>query len=581
MVLPKRRGKWSTRLPSKADDKGMVRRSLTLLLAGLVLAAPVALGSESARAGGPAAQREFFTDTFGDPLDYANAEDVALVDEALIVGVAEKPTLSDGQLHLKFNGLGYFSPLWGGYDVGGHAMGSDAVGHDREGNARRLDGTEYTTFRVRMNVSGAVGAGIFFYTCVAGVNDGCQSGVQFVTAPGWHTYQADVPKASVSGIRVAISGNVNVDVDWVQVLGPNKGNTTVDNALVGPVPEVLNPDAAGAIPLLFPLGGRPIAYTGTNCVNNDWATRVRGDAWDFDQKTDTERVENYNSWDVANGLFNGIGAWAPKPGEPGDPGIRLALSGRTIDPSVWHRTTLVVPFWDGRYSQEFKDDGGWVFRTIWKFTDSETFQVSAPAVEYPNDTTISIDQNDPTPFDGSQSPSTNINDVTAKGQRGWSSPGKPVRVFRIDVSEPYKARQTPIDQVFLSTNDCGVKAADIVFRDNNPGDGTTAEVFASESPKGPWNRVGTAPVTAGLNTWTWSNAPAGTWWIKIGMTRGDTYGENMSTGPVTIGTDFADVIKAAAAPGGAGGQSALALRSPKKNPSATSPKPPKRVKKKR
>ncbi len=542
-----------------------VRRLLSFLVAGSVLASPLLASSPSATAAGPAGQREFFADTFGDPLDYSNDEDVALVDEALIVGVASKPTMSDGQLHLKFNGLGYFSPLWGGYDVGGHAMGSDAVGHDREGNARRLDGNEYTTFRVRMNVSGAVGGGIFFYTCTAGVNDGCQSGVQFVTTPGWHTYQADVPKASVSGIRVAVSGNVDVDVDWVTVLGPNAGNTTVDAAVVGPLPEVLNPDAAGAVPMLFPLGGKPIAYTGTNCPNNDWATRVRGNAWDFSEPTDAERVENYNSWSTVNGRFNGIGAWAPKPGEPGDPGIRLALNGRTIDPSVWHRTTLVVPFWDGRYSQQFQDDGGWVFRTIWKFVGNETFQVSAPAVEYPNDTTITIDQNDPTPFDGSEPPPLNINDTTAKDQLGWSRPVKRVRVFRIDVAEPYKARQTPIDQVFLSTNDCGVSAADVVFRDNNPGDGTTAQFFSASSPKGPWNPIGTAPVTSGLNTWTWTNAPTGTWWIKVGMTRGATSGENMSTGPVTIGTDFGDVIKAEAGPSGAG-QSALAFRTKAKSP---------------
>ncbi len=540
-----------------------LRRRLSILCLPLLIASPLVVGG-AAGAVGPTGQREFFADTFGDPLDYSNDEDVALVDEALIVGVAERPTLSDGQLHLKFNGLGYFSPLWGGYDVGGHAMGSDAVGHDREGNARRLDGLDYTTFRVRMNVSGAVGAGIFFYTCVAGVNDGCQSGIQFVTEPGWHVYQADVPKASVSGIRVAVSGNVNVDVDWVQVLGPNKGNTTIDNAIVGPIPEVLNPDAAGAIPLLFPHGGRPIAFSGGGtCANTDWSIRVRGNAWDFSEKTDVEKVDNYVSWDVVNGQFNGIGATAPNGGAPGDPGIRLALNGRTINPVVWHRTTLVVPSWDGRYSQEFGNDGGWVFRTIWKFVGNERFQEAAPIVEYPNDTTISVDQNDPTPFDGSEPPPLNINDTTSKGQLGWSRPGLRVRTFRVDIAEPYKPRQTPVDQVWLATDDCGVSSADIVFQDNNQGDGTTADIFSSSSPRGPWDRIGSTAVTPGLNTWTWSNAPKGTWWIRVGMTRGSTYGENMSTGPVTIGTDYADVIKAEAAMSSSGIPSSLALRIPK------------------
>lgn len=532
-----------------------LRRNAAALLTVVSLGAAAVTSPIAASAEGGGAKKEFFADTFGDPLDYSNTEDVPLVDEALNYGLAQPPTMSGGELHLRFAGMGYFSPLWGGYDVGGHAMGSDAVGHDREGNARRLDGTEYQTFRVRMNVSGAVGAGIFFYTCVAGVKDECQSGRQFVTTPGWNIYEARVPAASVSGIRVAISGDVTVDVDWVQVVGDTQGNTLADNTLVGPLPEVLNPDAAGAIPLLFPLGGKPIDYRGTNCPNNDWATRVRGDAWDFNQKTDVEKVENYVNWDIAGGQFNGIGMTAPNGGAPGDPGVRLALDKRTINPQIWHKTTVVVPFWDGRYSQEFSNDGGWVFRTIWKFTDHPTFQVSAPIVEYPNDTTLSVDQNDPTPFDGSAPPPLNINDTTASGQIGWSRPNQRVKTFRVDISEPYKPRQTPVDSVFLSTADCGVKDGDIVFRDNNAAAGTTAQIYSSSTPHGPWNLIGSTPVQSGLNMWTWKDAPKGTWWVKVSMTRGETSGENVSTGPVTIGTDFSAEIAKEASLGGSAGSS--------------------------
>ena len=195
---------------------------------------------------------------------------------------------------------------------------------------------------------------------------------------------------------------------------------------------------------------------------------------------------------------------------------------------------------------------------------------------------VEVDLNDPTPFDGSEPPPLNIHDTTSKGQLGWSRPGLRVKTFRVDIAEPYKPRQTPVDQVWLSTDDCGVSSADIVFQDNNPGDGTTAEIFAAQSPKGPWDRIGTAPVIRGLNAWTWANAPKGTWWIKVGMTRGATYGENMSTGPVTIGTDFSDVIKAEAASGGAGSQSVLALRAPGSSsnaPKAIKPKAKSRRKK--
>ena len=51
------------------------------------------------------------------------------------------------------------------------------------------------------------------------------------------------------------------------------------------------------------------------------------------------------------------------------------------------------------------------------------------------------------------------------------------------------------------------------------------------------------------------------------MSRDGTYGENVSTGPVTIGTDFADVIarEKAMAGSGSGAPNELALRAPKRS----------------
>lgn len=483
-------------------------------------------------------RREYFSDAFGDMLDYSNIEDVALVKEGPIQGVTDTPTISNGHLKLEFTKQGYFSPLWGGYDAGEEARGSEAIGHDREGNAHPLDGTKYDRFEVRMNVSAAVGAGIFFYTCTAGVKDSCQTGVQFVTTPGWQTYSAPIPRGKVTGIRVAISpesGPVDVEVDWASATGPGPGNYS-DGRTIGPLPEILNPDVAGAVPYLFPGGGRPVPYVARMCANNDWATTVLRDPWDFSQKTDIEKLDNYASSSVKGGFFDGVGVTAPDGGTPGDPGIRLSLKGKTIDPSIWHRNTIIVPRWDGNYSQQFGGDGGWVYRAVWKLAGIPNFQVSLPAVEYPNDTTISIDLNDPTPFDGSPEPSTNAVDPSAPKQLGWKSPGKPVTTFRVDLSEPYRPRNTPLDEVLLSTDDCGNDCFDVVFR-NNSDVPSSAELFSSSSPIGPWKSIGSTSVKSGNNIWTWDNPPKGRWWLKIAMSGQDgSYGEHVSTGPVLIGT---------------------------------------------
>ncbi len=530
------------------------------LLTMIVLFAVIAASATSTpfRAANAAGGRghDWFTDTFSDPMDYSNPEDDPLVSEGPTQGISES-SISNGQLHLRFTEPGYFSPVWGGYN---------AAGHGREANVHPVDGRRYRKARVRMNVSGAVGGGIFFYTCPYGVNDGCQSGVQFVTTPGWHVYEADLPSTDVTGMRVAVSppasapvgssdgpppsgsdggsvgtrlavasAGVTVDVDWVQIRDDaGDGNIDDDGQSVGPIPEVLNPDIAGAVPMLFPSVGDPIAYTPTVCANRDWASTVLHDPWDFSQKTDVALAENYKQWTVANGIFDGIGLNGAN-GSPGDPGIRLNMGGQTIDPTVFHRLTVRVPSWDGTYSQQYRDNGGWVLRALWKFTGAAArWQLTHPIVEYPNLKTISVDLDDPSPFDGVKPLPPGMNDPEVKNQIGWGVAPRKVGIFRIDMAEPFVDRHTLVDQVWLAGDDCAKTSAEIVFRDNNPGSATTAEIASSASPKGPWATIGSVPVANGLNTFTWQNPPGGRFWIRVAMARSGSTGTAISTGPVSV-----------------------------------------------
>ena len=501
-----------------------------------------------AAAGAPVS--EYFSDTFGDPLDYNNPEDVALVTEGPIQGVATEPSLSGGQLHLEFNKPGYFSPAWAGYDAGGNERGSIATPHDREVGNHPIDPTKYTKVRVRMNVSAAVGAGLNFYTCPHGVNATCETTNPFVSRIGWHTYEFNLPKgAPVTGIRVAISPDpanpsVRADVDWVQVVGSEQGNATDDGSVAGPVPEVLNPDIAGAVPYLFPAGGSAVAYSGRTCRNNDWATRVINDPWDFATPSDVALTEQYKPGWTANGMFAGQwdrSKYAPK-SNPGDPNLRLNMGKNVIDTNTFHRVTALLGKYDGKYSQQFipNSDSGWVFRVMSKEKhNSQFFQRFLPVTQYPHDTTLSVDLKDPAPYDGvAAMPS----DSTEKGpgQFGWT---KTQEVFRVDLFEPYNERFSYVDEVLLATDDCGLDDFDIEFAENN-NVGGKAQLTYSASPLGPWKAIATVPAQAGRNTYNWKG-PAGLWWIKVGIT-GDngSYGENISTGPVRIGTDFSAQIAA-------------------------------------
>ncbi len=524
-----------------------------LAVSGLTLAAGTNLPLAQA-ASGPL--RDYFSDTFGDPLDYSNIEDVALVTEGPIQGVFTEPTLSVGQMHLDFNKPGYFSPAWAGYDAGGNLRGSAATPHDREVGNHPIDPAKYSKLRVRMNVSAAVGAGVQFYTCPHGVNASCETPNLFVSTVGWHIYEVNLPTGTpVTGTRVAISPNdanpnVHVDVDWVQIVGSGPGNADEDGTVNGPVPEVLNPDVAGAVPYLFPLGGNPVPYSGRTCKNNDWATNVINDGWDFNKRTDIVEAGQYKpNWTITGGVFAGqwdSATFAPK-ANPGDEFLKLNMGKNVIDADTFHRATALLSKYDGKYSQQFSPglDSGWVLRFITKLNAADKrFQQFNPLTEYPNDTTMSVDLRDPAPYDGVTPPPTEATEKIP-GQVGWI---KTHAVFRVDLAEPYNERFSYADEILLSTDDCGLTDFDIEFAENN-NTGGNAELSYSASPLGAWTSIATVVAAPGRNTYKWT-APAGLWWIKIGISGATgSFGENVSTGPVRIGTEFKREIAANQAAG--------------------------------
>jgi hypothetical protein len=493
--------------------------------------------------------RDYFTDTFGDPLDYNNIEDVALVEEGPIQGVSSQPTLSGGQLHLDFNAPGYFSPAWAGYDAGNNERGSEATPHDREVGNHPIDPSKYQKVLIRMNVSAAVGAGVMFYTCPHGVSATCETQNLFVSTPGWKTYEFALPTGTpVTGIRGAISPNaenpaVHVDVDWVMVVGSEPGNVNEDGSVVGPVPEVLNPDIAGAVRYLFPLGGNAVPYSGRTCANNDFATKVVGNPWDFSSRVDILEANQYKKGWTANGIFTGQWDMANFGSRlPADTNLVLNMGkpAKVIDTATFHRATLLLHKYDGKYSQQFLQEpgsSGFVARIIGKekLTD-KAFQQFNPLVQYPNDTTLSVDLQDNAPYDGVVAAPTSSTEGIAN-QVGWV---RTYAKFRVDIAEPYNDRFQYLDEVLLSTDDCGLNDFDIEFAENN-NVGGTAELFYSASPLGPWTSIAAVPAQPGRNTYKWT-APAGLWWIKVAITNNGAVGENISTGPVRIGTTFQNEI---------------------------------------
>jgi hypothetical protein len=502
----------------------------------------------------PTPLREFFTDTFGDPLDFNDYTDMPLVDEGPTEGIVPGTGgFSNGIFSVAFDRPGYFSPLWGGYDTGGRSDGSDAIGHRREGSAFPVDGRFYTNLRVRLATNLPADLALVLYTCPQGVRPECETvALKARTEPrDFAIYEATLPRAQVTGIRIAISPiderPVTVNTDFVGVFSEVPGN-------VGPVPLVLNPDAAGAIPQVFYRNGKALPFRSQSCPDREWASSVRQNPWDMGAKNDLASVSGYEPWSIdPRGWFSGIALPSVRPGVPGDPGIVLSqrdAAGRLlrIDPSIYHRLTVQVTTWSGRYSQSYAPggDGGWVFRALWKFRSragaENGWQVSLPAVTYPHGYTWSLDLDDPTPFDDVEPPPLNVNETrnVRTKQLGWSRPARLIDVFRIDLAEPLRPRQISLDDVWLAPDDCGRTGAEILVynfdRSNAPAKVT---VFASPSRRGPWTEITRATYDAadhatGRKSIVWSNAPPGRWWIKVAMERDGVGGEHVSTGPVVI-----------------------------------------------
>lgn len=509
-----------------------------------VLIAPAQQG-QAAVGIGAGETGDWFADTHNDPLDFSNPEDVALVGEGPMQGFTNQ-TLTGGILSMNVAGPAYFSPLWPSYE--------GSVPQRREGQAQSIDGRIYRRVEVRLQSSTDLSASVFASTCSSGINDGCLSNIATLKlVPNqWTSLVGELPSTDVTGLRVAVDGAGSLLVDYVTV-GAGVGDS--------PQPEVLNPDQAGAVPRLFPARERAIAYPplpeGSSlgvCANNDWATVVRTNPWDFSESLATQadskappgpydvaQTDNYQRWSIEKGWFDGIGKNGVDGQKPGDPGIRLSLVGAApkgkkpaataIAADLFHRLTVEVPKWDGNYSQQFGGNGGWVLRAVWKNAlSTPAFNVSLPIVEYPNLFTITVDMKDTNSFD--QLPDRGKGPVEPALQR-WTGL---VNLFRIDLAEPYRDRHTFMDQVWLATDDCADPkyGADILFRDNAPAAGTNATLLARQSANDPWREIGKMPVSGGgIQRFRWTDVPAGSWFIKVTMTRGGASRSAVSTGPVT------------------------------------------------
>jgi len=437
-----------------------------------------------------------------------------------------------------------------------------AVPSGRLGTMIPVDANAYTKVSFKATYDGtSSGAGVYFdkANCTdtpAGGPDSCAGGVFFSLLNGTHVYTINmaVPPsdasrpAAWSGLLNRLfltlnSNNVlrNISIDWVRVHGTT-GNPITDPYEPGqtvnlggndyvidarPRPRLLDPDLAGG---------------------QDYATTVRGDAWDMDQITDLSSW-GYASVGQSGGRITGSGFSPPEVANHNDPHVYLAMPSNRLNPRRWHRLTVKASY-GGYFGLADVAKQGMDGRFIW-VNDSlfpGAFQESQDLVVVPGDNTFS--------FDLITDPVEKINEESIPYRKGWGGPeSRWINGLRWDPHEDpdtsVPGRTWTLDDVRLARNDIADPTFSIRWIDGSHETNSTANLYLVGAPGAAGGtKLNGAPIPTAANENTFVlNAPnldeQGLFYVRLEIT--DPSGDKTTTwssGPVETSTpvEFTDII---------------------------------------
>jgi hypothetical protein len=343
----------------------------------------------------------------------------------------------------------------------------------------------------------------------------------------------------VSPVTVTVAGSNGNEVWWDADTDPNNNDTT--SASGGSAGRLAtNVNAGGTVsfnPGAFPPGTyrfftrvagqngpystaltiaprpAPQFLSPTLETGEDYATTVRGDAWDFSQSTDVYGVGNFIP-SFGGGVMTGTGA-----GNAGDPFFYLPTAG-DVDATRWHKLTFRISY-DGGFSLADAPGGGMNMRLIWGVDNGNggiSWHDGQDVVVTPGWQTISIDLK--------SSPPSYVEDDTSTNPIGWGGPASPrIRYIRFDPHEDPGGRTWRIDNVALTADDRAAPSYTFQFRDNALQAGTTAEIWLDGNRSGfdGTKVAGNLAVVAGTNAFTWGakGFPNGTYWPYLVLRSSD------------------------------------------------------------
>jgi hypothetical protein len=517
--------------------------------AAVVVPALPAQGQAAGSVPSALAARDFATETWGDPWDFSNPEDLLL--DRGPTWALQDARIEQGLLRFSLSEPGYVSPLWGGYPGGLYL--------DREGGApgNRIDAARYTHLSLHAWSSQAVPAGVMWWSC-EGLDRACMGGQTFQLRKGWNTYNIalrnnglGLPQewtGRMTGLRLAVSpaSSTDVAVDFVRLYEPAatreslRGGTwdldadPADNTVDAPGwGQVRCPVTGDLCDLSFlPPGryhvdgawlelrrrARPVLLDPDLVGGRDYSAAT---PWTFASPDDVSDAANTEPLSFGTRL-EGRNA----PPTVNDPHVWLRLRNGPVDSRRFTRFTIRSGY-EGPFRLEDDEGGGSMGRVIWQHQGYEGVQQTEDVVTYGGTRTVTVDLAAP-----------NVHETDNQAEWNWAWPVWPVVALRWDPNEDRGARRWWVERVALRADDEAATRFRVRWYDAGFAPGSTVTLYRDDDAAG----FDGTPISgrlsqrAGANAYDWdvTGVPRGRWWVYAVVEGPGGTGRSYSGGPVDV-----------------------------------------------